>query len=417
MLKKIPVSSLRVGMYIHEICGSWDEHPFLLSSFAVRSERDVRRMQQSSVTEVWINLRKGCDVLPDPAVNAAAHPTAEVVQAQVERTLDQARANYQSPVRVSLVQEMVQAARVCAKGKSLVVSMFKEARMGRAVNPEGAVELVDEISASVMRNPGAFVSLARLKTADDYTYMHSVAVCALMIALGRQLGMGPEELREVGLAGLLHDFGKAYIPEAILNKAGKLTDEEFEIMKEHPRYGHQALLEGQQVGPIVLDVCLHHHEKTNGSGYPQRLADEQISLYAKMAAVCDVYDAITSNRPYKQGWDPGESIRKMAEWADGHFDQRVFHAFVKSLGIYPIGSLVQMNTGMLAVVVEQSEKSLLAPLVRVIYSTELRQLAPSQLVNLAAPGCTDKIVSSEDPGKWGLDKLERFALQPGEIIP
>jgi putative nucleotidyltransferase with HDIG domain len=252
------------------------------------------------------------------------------------------------------------------------------------------------------------ISLARLKTADDYTYMHSVAVCALMVALARQLGLDEKETREAGMAGLLHDLGKALMPMEVLNKPGKLTDEEFAIIKTHPVEGHRLLVEGKTASATVLDVCLHHHEKVDGSGYPDRLPADRISLHAKMGAVCDVYDAITSNRPYKAGWDPAESIRKMTEWSKGHFDERVFQAFVKSIGIYPTGSLVKLTSGRLAVVVEQSEKSLLAPRVKAFFSTKSQVYIPPELIDLSRPGTTEKIVGREDAAKWGIKNLDEL---------
>ena len=238
--------------------------------------------------------------------------------------------------------------------------------------------------------------------------MHSVAVCALMIALARQLGLDEQQTRAAGLAGLLHDLGKAMIPNAILNKPGKLTDEEFATIKKHPELGHAALLQGSGVGDITLDVCLHHHEKIDGSGYPKGLKANEISLFAKMGAVCDVYDAITSNRPYKAGWDPAESLRKMAEWAKGHFDEAVFQAFVKSVGIYPVGSLVRLESGRLGVVTEQSEKSLLAPKVKVFFSTKSNARIRPEEIDLSRPGVQDKIAGREDPAKWNIPDLNEL---------
>jgi len=203
-------------------------------------------------------------------------------------------------------------------------------------------------------------------------------------------------------------MGKAFTPKEVLNKPGKLTDEEFAIMKQHPAEGHRVLLEGGAVGDIPLDVCLHHHEKVDGSGYPHRLTDEKISLYAKMGAVCDVYDAITSNRPYKAGWDPAESIRKMTEWSKGHFDLSVFQAFVKSIGIYPVGSLVRLESGRLGVVCEQSEKSLLTPKIKVFFSTKSNTYIAPELVDLARPGCAERIAGREDGQKWGLRDIEHL---------
>ena len=278
--------------------------------------------------------------------------------------------------------------------------------MGKALDAEEAMPVVEEISNSVSRNPGAIISLARLKTADDYTYMHSVAVCALMVALARQLNLDEKTTKEAGLAGLLHDLGKAMIPLEILNKPGKLTDEEFTVIKTHPAEGHKLLLEGKGVGEIPLDVCLHHHEKVDGSGYPHRLSGDKITLLAKMGAVCDVYDAITSNRPYKAGWDPAESLRKMAEWAKGHFDEAVFQAFVKSLGIYPIGSFVRLDSGRLGVVVEQGTKSLLTPKVKVFFSSKSQAYIQPEVVDLGHG--KDKIVAREDAAKWGIKNVDQY---------
>ena len=168
------------------------------------------------------------------------------------------------------------------------------------------------------------------------------------------------------------------------------------------------LLTGLDVDPVVLDVCLHHHEKTDGSGYPDGLKDAEISLFAKMGAVCDVYDAITSNRPYKAGWDPAESLRRMAEWAKGHFDVQVFQAFVKSLGIYPTGSLVQLSSGRLGVVLEQTGKSLTTPTVKVFFSTKSNMRIIPEIIDLSRPGGTEKIVSREDPAKWRFPDLNEL---------
>jgi HD-GYP domain-containing protein (c-di-GMP phosphodiesterase class II) len=229
-----------------------------------------------------------------------------------------------------------------------------------------------------------------------------------MVALSRQLGLDDKQTRDAGMSGLLHDLGKALVPMEVLNKPGKLTDEEFRIVKSHPEAGHRLLLEGGTVGEVPLDVCLHHHEKIDGSGYPHRLKDEQISMFAKMGAVCDVYDAITSNRPYKSGWDPADSIRKMTEWTSGHFDGRIFQAFVKSIGIYPVGSLVRLSSGRLGVVAEQAEGSLLTPRIKVFFSTKSMAYIPPELIDLARPGVSEKIVAREDAEKWGIKNLDQY---------
>jgi HD-GYP domain-containing protein (c-di-GMP phosphodiesterase class II) len=230
----------------------------------------------------------------------------------------------------------------------------------------------------------------------------------MMVSLAKQLGLDEAQTRSAGIAGLMHDLGKASMPMEVLNKPGKLTDAEFAIIKTHPEEGHRMLLTGTKVDPMVLDVCWHHHEKIDGSGYPKGLKGDEISLFAKMGAVCDVYDAITSNRPYKSGWDPAESLRKMAEWANGHFDGKVFQAFVKSLGIYPVGSLVRLSSGRLGVVIEQTGKSLTMPMVKVFFSTKANMRIVPEILDLSVPGTTEKIAGREDPAKWRFADLNEL---------
>jgi len=395
MLKKIPVKQLALGMHLQAFCGAWLDHPFWRTQFVLSDPNDITLILESPITEVWIDISKGIDVAPSAKEDAAPMVTAEEIPEPAPVVQEKSSFN----------DEIKRAAKICAKGKEAVVSMFQEARMGKAIEAEAAAPLVEEISNSVMRNPGALISLARLKTADDYTFMHSVAVCALMIALARQLGLDEQQVRDAGMAGLLHDLGKAMIPLEILNKPGKLTDEEFALVKTHPEEGHKLLLEGKGINEITRDVCLHHHEKIDGSGYPKGLSSETMSLFAKMGAVCDVYDAVTSNRPYKAGWDPAESIKRMAEWK-GHFDPAVFQAFVKSLGIYPIGSLVRLESGKLGVVTEQGEQSLLKPKIKVFFSTKSQAYIKPEIIDLARS--PEKIAGREDAAKWGIKDVDRY---------
>lgn len=394
-------------MFVHEVCGSWLDHPFWRSSFKITDARQLRQL--AVVKEVIIDTSKGLDVvsfdvpmaLMDDIEVSAGQPLTQVLPLEEDEA--------PLAMSVSFQQEIVRASRIVEQARGAMKSLFTDVRMGRAVDAEHCLPLVDDITQSVSRNPSAIVSLARLKTSDDYTYMHSVAVCALMVALAKQLGLSEADTREAGLAGLVHDLGKAQMPLEVLNKPSALTPAEFAIMKGHPEAGYRLLTEGKGAGPIPLDVCLHHHEKVNGKGYPYGLKGEEISLHARMGAVCDVYDAITSNRPYKTGWDPADSIQKMAQWAkEGHFDERIFQAFVKSVGIYPTGSLVKLKSGRLGVVVEQGGKSLLSPLVRVFFSTKANEPITPQLLDLGDGSTTDQIVSRESPTAWGFKHIDQF---------
>ena len=399
MLKRISVDQLTLDMYLQEFCGSWLENPFWRSHFIITDPKDIEAIRASSIREVWIDSSKGVDV----AVVSKAESESEI-----EVVMTQVADIKPLVIPVSASVEIQRAAKICYQAKQAVVSMFEEARMGNTVNEGGAKQLVEEIAESVSRNPGALISLARLKTADDYTYMHSVAVCAMMVALAKQLKLDEAQTRSLGLAGLMHDLGKAVMPMHVLNKPGKLSPEEFEVIKSHPVEGHKILSAGPDLDPIVLDVCLNHHEKTDGSGYPNGLKAEQISLFAKMGAVCDVYDAITSNRPYKVGWDPAESLRKMAEWSHGHFDAKVFKAFVKCMGIYPVGSLVRLTSGRIGVVVDNTGKSFTKPIVKIFFSTKSNMRILPQLIDLSQGDIYEKIVSRENPEQWNFPDLNEL---------
>lgn len=382
MLRKIPVTQLALGMHIHKFCRPRNNDPFWLAQVeSVLHDPDVlARIQRSDTREVWIDTRQG--KAPGSSVVSMNEDTAPT----------------------SLEKELHRARLICGRAKQAVMTMFAEAKMGRAMDMANVGLMVEEISSSILRHPHALISLSRLKNSDEYTYMHSVAVCALMVALARRMGLSEEQVRDAGVAGLMHDVGKMLMDPDILNKPGRLTDEEFMAIKAHPEAGLKILQRNHEVITAVLDVCLHHHEKFDGSGYPHGLAGEQISLMARMGAVCDVYDAVTSDRPYKKAWEAAQAIREMASWK-GHFDERIFQHFVKTVGIYPVGALVRLESERLAVVVEQGEHSLLMPKVEVLMSVRTRKPIEPRIIQLGKSMEADSIVRIESPADWGLDDL------------
>ena len=415
-LKRIAVSQLQLGMFLHALDGDWLNHPFWKTSFLLRDPDDLRKLGRSAVAHCWIDTSRGLDLPPPeppsvPVAEAPPDPGPEAVPTSPAPPVP-APAPPPRPPATSMREELQLAAAVCQRSREVVSSMFNEARLGHAVDTGHCRPLVDDITQSVFRNPGALVSLARLKTQDDYSYMHSVAVCALMVSLANQMGLDDDACREAGMAGLLHDLGKAAMPLSILNKPGKLTEDEFNIIRTHPQRGHDMLMEGRSVSDAALDVCLHHHERIDGRGYPFGLTGDKVSLLARMGAVCDVYDAITSNRPYKAGWDPAESISRMASWA-GQFDPTVFQHFVRSLGIYPAGALVRMASGRLAVVVAQNATNLTAPIVKVFFDVRSEMPIPPKVIDLLRDN-TDRIVDREPAGRWKFPHLD--ALWAGEDV-
>jgi putative nucleotidyltransferase with HDIG domain len=450
-------------MWFHRIAGG-ESHPVFVRHSFLLTAREIDALRRGGVAEILIDTEQGLDLIgwpeyvdpkaapaeteldpaepsepaeadaelgeaddaavpaEDPAdVEAAAAEGAEPESAtgpepaptDVEAPTAAAppRAKPSPRSQRSIDAELVSAQKLCLAGKAKMIELFNEARMGHAVRPEAVEPLVAEISASVTRHPDALISVARLKRHDDYTYLHSVAVCALMIALARRLELSEDEVREAGVGGMLHDIGKAMMPLNVLNKPGALSDDEFRIMKSHPQAGFELLREGGGASSAALEIALHHHEKFDGSGYPHGQSGEGISRLSRMGAVCDVYDAISSNRPYKRAWSPAESVRRMAAW-NGHFDTPILNSFIRSVGIYPVGALVKLQSEHLAVVLEQHDETLLTPKVRIFYSARKREPVFLRDLDLAAANCADRIVGIESPEAWGFSALEKLWM-PG----
>ncbi|HEY9103665.1 HD-GYP domain-containing protein [Chitinimonas sp.] len=402
MIKRIPSAEIRVGMYIHDLAADWSQHPFMRSAFPVKTEKEIETILNCGIPEVYIDTDRGLDV-PDA-------PTQEEVNSALQAEMIAIAESEPAPrIRISTAEEIGRAKAIKNQAANLVRSVMADARLGKAVSMEAVEPVVAGITESILRNSGALIGLMHIKNKDDYTFLHSVSVCTFLVAFCRSVGLDPETTRQAGLGGLLHDTGKALVPDEVLNKPGRLTDEEFDIIRRHPRDGYEILLKTPGIGDIPLDITLHHHERVDGSGYPDKLAGDQISTLAKMAAVVDVYDAITADRVYHKGMPPTDALRKLFEWSKFHFDPTLVKAFMRCVGIYPVGTLVLLESGRLGIVTEHNEESLLQPKVKVIFDVKKGYLAPLE-VDLAKPmgkGGADKIVSHESPSKWRID-VQRF---------
>lgn len=391
MLKRIKTQQLQVGMFVARVGGAWLEHPFWRSRFLVNSREQIDQMIASKVEEVWIDLLRGKGVPPPVQLAASGCLSVKPVADEPAGAVPQSG--------VPLEVEFGLAREVMKNGKAVVGSMFTNARMGRALEVEGALMLVDSVSNSLTRHSQALIALARLKVRDDYTYLHSFAVCALMIALGRTLGLDSAAVQQLGLAGLVHDIGKISVPTHVLHKQGEMTAAEVAMVQRHPSVGYRVLNEAKLYSNIPLDVCMHHHERIDGRGYPFGLHGNEISVHAKIAAVCDAYDSLTSNRPGHQAWTPARALEYMAVRVDTLFDRTVFQAFTRSIGIYPLGTVLRLRSGRLAVVFAQNDNEPLRPQVKVFYSVnEAAHLGP-QTLDLRET--EDTVVGFEDPAQWG----------------
>lgn len=398
------MGDLRLGMFVHKVGVSWVQHPFWRTKFLLDAPDDLATLRSLDIPTIWIDTSRGSDVAPPLARGAARAPAPPTDDGEGLPAVPAVAAT-----AVIAPDPVASAAALCERARGVVVRMFQDARLGRGIDAVAARELVDDMSRSIEAHPSALLSLVRLKTADDYTYMHSVAVAALMLSFARHLGLDALRVRAAGMAGMLHDVGKSQVPLEVLNKPTELSVTETAQVRKHPAMGHRLLVSRGGVDAEAVDACLHHHEKFDGTGYPHGLVGEQITRLARMTAICDVYDAITSDRPYKKGWDPAHAVQRMASWR-GHFDPRLFRAFVRTVGVYPTGALVRLESGRLAVVLDGSRDSLTQPVVRVFYSiVEGRRVDPF-VIDLAEPGCEDRVAAKEARGEWSDAELAQLAL-------
>ncbi|MGR8930054.1 MAG: HD-GYP domain-containing protein [Gammaproteobacteria bacterium] len=391
MIKKIDVTDLRIGMYIHDLNRSWIEHPFPQNRFVIESRQDIEDVVSLGEHCVYIDTELGKDV-------ASAEENFNRITD--EELIELARTGKRPMPLVSVQEEILQARHIVKEANVMVRDILQDCRLGKQIEAEKAHPIVESITESIFRNPDAIVSLLRIKKADQYTFQHSLAVGTLLISFCRSLGIHRHEIELVGLGGLLHDIGKMRIPDNILNKPDKLTETEFAMMKNHVAEGRLILESTHGISPISISVAAEHHEHYDGSGYPLGLKGNEISRYGQMAAIVDVYDALTSNRIYHAGNEPTSVLKILLEGGGRHFATPLVHNFIRSVGIYPVGTLVKLENDELAIVVEQHHEDLLRPRVKSIFNCRSHRFIQPRDYDLSRPDCQRTIVRYEIPARW-----------------
>ncbi|MFA5242579.1 MAG: HD-GYP domain-containing protein [Sulfuricella sp.] len=396
MIKKIDIAQLFPGMYIHDLNCGWMDHPFATNRFIVKDENVAVELRGIGVHELYIDTSKGLDI--------AEGKTREEVSDEIQEQILHIAEDKPTPVAaVSLAEEAFRARKLHGEANRIVKGIITDIRLGQQIEMEKVEPLVESMVDSIFRHQDALIPLARLKTHDEYTFQHSVSVCALMVAFARGLKLSRDIIKEIAIGALLHDVGKAKVPDSILNKPAKLTDAEFSKMQSHVVQSIIILQNTPGISQIALDVAGQHHERFDGTGYPNKLKGDEISLYGQMGAIVDVYDAITSERVYHKGMPPTEALRKLLEWSKYHFAPEMVQSFIRTLGIYPSGSLVRLSSNRLGIVLEQNTEKMLQPKVKVFFHASKQHYLPPEEIDLARHNCEDKIVSHEAFEKWGID--------------
>jgi len=403
MIKKIKVEQLKPGIFVHDFNCGWLHHPFLRNRVKITTDEEIEKILHHQIREVYIDTDKGLDV--DDA------PTKPEVDQEIQTEITKIdEPEMPDRARVALREEIVTAKKLLDEVKKNTQLLMDDVKLGKQLDMRQAETIVEKITESVLNNSAALTSLARIKNKDEYTYLHCIAVSALCISFGEHLRLDDKKIKALGIGGLLHDIGKVRIPIEILNKPGPLSEKEFEIMKQHVMHGDCILRQTGNIEEDSICVTAHHHERLDGTGYPEGLKGDEISPFGQMAAIVDIYDALTSERCYKNPMAPTDALRKLFEWSDNYLNRDLVERFIAHLGIYPVGSVVRLQSGFIGVVVDHGEKGLLYPVVRALYDTRKEKVVSPFDIDLAKRGAeanADEIVSCEAPGKWNL-RLERY---------
>ncbi len=341
-------------MYIHELECSWMDHPFARNKFLLSEKQDIVKIAKAKIRFATIDTSKGLDV-------PTHEPIAKSVKKASKKNLKAAESNPDIEQRLRNSKNLLDKATLIAK------KILGDVSSGKKIDVEATNDVVEGITRMIEKDPHTLVGVSRIKTKDEYTFQHSVSVCALITAFGQFMNYSKNEIDEISTGGLLHDIGKALTPLEILNKPGKLTDDEFVIMKQHAIKREHELLEDCGLSDISLDIISMHHERPDGRGYPNGLKSEQMSQIGRMSAIVDIYDALISVRVYKSAWEPSEALKHMLSWCPHQLDLELMQQFIKMLGVYPVGSLVELKSGLVGIVIEPGE-NMLRPKLKIIFN-------------------------------------------------
>jgi len=393
MIKRISINKLRPEMYVSDLNCDWIPHHNMQKEGRIPNQAMIDELKRRGIKDVYIDTERGLD-------EEDGYSQQEVENQNQAKLNKAATLNMDSAGSVSVEEELFKAHKLQNKAKSIMTDVLSDVKFGKPLETEGFDELADGMIDSVIRNHNALACLGRIRQKDNYLMEHSINLAVLMGIFAKAMKIDRETMHQAMVGALLHDIGKIMVPDDILHKPGKLDDNEFTRIKQHVVFSRELLKKTPGISPLTIDVAAQHHERIDGSGYPEGLTGCQICREGKMVAITDVYDAITADRCYHKGLSPTSALKKLLEWSGTHLEEQLVHKFIRSMGIYPVGSLVMLESGRLAVVIEASEKDQTRPIIKIIYHSRMKQYLPIEIIDLSKPSSQDNIKSSVDADKW-----------------
>lgn len=407
MLKKISVQDLKTGMYVTNIAQKGVALSNEQREGRIKDDTTIKALQQKGVKELIIDTEQGDD--SEDAIALETPEDTETRQLEDEvHSISQDTTESVETQSASFEQEFQRAGKIHNEALGLVSNALDAVQNGQAIDTKPFEEMASSFMDSVVRNQNALACLSRIRDKDSYLMEHSVNVAVLMSILGKYLKLDNQYLHQCVTGALLHDIGKVMIPDTILHKPGKLTDEEFTIMKRHALYSQKILEKSRGFPQASINVAGQHHERLDGKGYPAGLKGDDVTQEARMASVVDIYDAITADRVYHDGMTPSTALKRMLEWCGPHLDVKYVHAFIKAMGVYPVGSLVELSNGQAGIVIEETDETM-KPVIRVIYNINAKHFIEVTRLDLSATNDEITIIKSLDPVDYGI-KLKDFLV-------
>ena len=421
MKERIDTRYLKFGMHVVELDRPWTGTRFIYREFIVETKEvldELRRVSAYVYIETDPRRRTIHLQRPSGPILASKPDSHDDNDEPVDRVLVASSRHIETrwhPDKTGLEEELHDASRIESRTREVLYDTLEDVKLGKSIRTAGVREVVTEMAESIIRNPDAMVVLSQLKEADEYTALHSLRVCILALTFGRHLDFNREELNQLGIGALLHDVGKMRVPSDVLNKPGRLTDAEFDLMKSHVPEGVKILAKAEGIPGASIQVAAQHHERYAGGGYANGVAGDKIGVFGLISGIVDCYDAITSDRVYHAGMSPYEALTKMYSWRNTDFHPGLIEQFIQCMGIYPVGSLVELSDGSIGVVINVNRRRRLRPRVALVLKPNKKPYRLAKILNLTdfeeKDGSSEiSVVKVLQPGEYGINPVDYLPI-------
>lgn len=397
---KVPVDVLEKGMYVSELDKPWVETPFIFQGFLITNENELDQLNQYCEF-VYIDTEKSRVAIPEFKIESFSREPVPVTE----------------PVLVyenSFEDEFPRAKKLYERIQPQIKNVFKDVRIGRAIRSAEIKNSIEKITKSVIRNPDAMMLMTNMKAMDDYLVIHSLNVCILSLIFARFMGVDEKEMKELGTGALLHDIGEIRLPLELLTKPSEFTPEEHATMQKHTEYGVSILKSSDGIPESAFDIAMHHHERVDRSGYPKKLSGQETSLFSKIVGIADTFDSLTSTTPFRTYISSTDALKSMYDWRGTLFDEGLVESFIKCMGVYPVGSTLELTNGEIGIVISAPPGNRLQPKLLLVQDEQKNFYDPPKIINLSQFKDQEEnryeIKNIVQPEQYGID-LKRYILR------